>query len=619
MLSMAKLVKSLNAQLLKKQLRVYSQQIIQPAVQQVDSSNSDASSFQVGQNIHGFSVTEIDKIDEFNVTAIKLVHEKTKAEYLHLFRPDNNNVFCVSFRTTPMDSTGAPHILEHTVLCGSKLFPIRDPFFKMLNRSLATFMNAMTASDYTMYPFSTQNFSDYQNLQKIYLDAAFRPNIKELDFMQEGWRFENTNMKDDKSEITIKGVVYNEMKGSFSENDNIFCQKVQNALLPDHTYGVISGGDPFKIPDLTYDALKKFHSDHYHPSNSRVFSYGNFPLTPTLEYINKEYFSKYDYQETTHTLVPKQSHWEAPKTEHITCRFDTMGGPIDKQNSICVALLTNNVTDNYETFLMQFLTELLIRGPSSPFYKSLIEPNFSGGYTPCTGYDNQPYDCYFTIGLKGLDKKDFGKVVEEFDKTISNVIKTGFDAKHIESVLHRYELGIKHESTNFGLNLLFSLSSIWNHSGNIIESLKINNLIARLKEELKKDDKYLQKAVEKYFKNNKHRLILSMSPDKDYEVKQKELEKKMITEKVKALTAEQKKEVYKKALDLQKEQLAVLDTNILPTLTIGDINNEVERVCSEKIFIKPVHAQVRLFCLFLSRRRLFIEMFSKTNIDMNTV
>lgn len=167
---------------------------------------ADASSFRIGQTLHGFEVKDIQEINEFKLTALRLTHEKTNAEYLHLFREDSNNVFSVCFQTTPMDSSGSAHILEHTVLCGSDLFPVRDPFFKMLNRSLATSMNAHTGPDFTFYPFSTQNEQDYRNLQKIYLDAVFRPNIHELDFMQEGWRLEHTDPTNFDSKIIIKGI-----------------------------------------------------------------------------------------------------------------------------------------------------------------------------------------------------------------------------------------------------------------------------------------------------------------------------------------------------------------------------------------------------------------------------
>lgn len=557
-----------------------------------DSSISDINILKVGEDVHGFKVDDIQSVPEFNITAIRLTHELTKAQYLHLYRNDTNNVFSINFRTTPKDDTGVPHILEHTVLCGSKTFPVRDPFFKMLNRSLATFMNAMTGSDLTFYPFSTQNFSDYQNLQKIYLDAVFRPNLKLLDFMQEGWRLEYTDPADKKSDLTIKGVVYNEMKGAFSENERILEQKIQNLLLPDHTYGFISGGDPMKIPDLTWEGLREFHKVHYHPSNARFYSYGNFPLSPTLKFLNAEYLSKYDSQDVEHTAVPNQERWSDTKKEHITCRYENMRGPLEKQNFISISLLMSDIVDIYDTFLIQFLSELLIRGPSAPFYKSMIEPNFSGGYTQTTGYDTQVKDTVFTIGLQSIDKNDFEKVVALFDSTVDDVIEKGFDDKHIASVLHSYELSIKHESSNFGLNLLFSVTPLWNHYGDIISTLKVNDLISKLKKEMGKDKQYLQKTVKKHFKDNKHRLVLTMSADKDYEEKQLELEKQLIQQKTKPLTKDDREQIYLQGLALQKEQSAQQNTDVLPTLTMSDISTDVEKVPREKFRVGPVPTQV---------------------------
>lgn len=553
---------------------------------------SDIHNFKLGESFHGFKVKDVKDISEFRITAVYLTHEKTEAQYLHLYRNDNNNVFSINFRTTPMNSTGLPHILEHTVLCGSELFPVRDPFFKMLNRSLATFMNAMTGSDYTIYPFSTQNYSDYRNLQKVYLDAVFRPQLKELDFMQEGWRLENVNPNDIKSDIIIKGVVYNEMKGVFSENENILGQKLQNLILPDHTYGVISGGDPMEIPNLTWSDLKKFHVDHYHPSNCRFFSYGNFPLIPTLEYLNNEYLSKYALSLTSHTKVPKQKRWQEPKMEHVSCRFDTMGESIEKQNTMSISLLLSDGTDAYETFLMQFLTELLVKGPNAPFYKSMIEPNFSRGFTPSTGLDAQPRDSIFTIGLQGLKKEDMERVVKLFDETIESVIKKGFDPQHIESVLHRYELAIRHETKNFGLNLLFGIAPTWNHTTKVVPCLQVNQLIDRLRMELKTDPKYLQQIIKQYFKENKHRLILSMSPDKNYEANLEKLEKQLIKNKTKTLSDKDKKVIHEKCLNLQKEQQKPANTNLLPTLIIDDISAEVEKVDRVHVTLNNVQTQI---------------------------
>ncbi|CAG9764972.1 unnamed protein product [Ceutorhynchus assimilis] len=558
----------------------------------VSETRADISGLVPNEKIHGFIVKNVKDIPEFRIRAIYLEHEKTKSEYLHLYRDDSNNLFSINFRTTPTDSTGAPHILEHTVLCGSKLFPVRDPFFKMLNRSLATFMNAMTGSDYTIYPFSTQNYSDYKNLQRIYLDAVFNPVLSESDFMQEGWRLENKTVSDPKSDLVIKGVVYNEMKGVFSENENIFGQKLQNMILPDHTYGVVSGGEPSVIPNLTWEGLKEFHRGHYNPSNCRCLSYGNFPLLPSLEYINETYFKNYAYSHPINTVVPKQKRWSEPKREHITSRFDAMAEKFEKQNTIGISLLLSDCTDVYETFLMQFITQLLIKGPNAAFYKTLIEPNFSSGFTPSTGLDTQSRDTVFTISLKGITTEDFSKIEGIFNKTIDEVIEKGFTNDHIESVLHSYELMLKHESKNFGLNLLFGVTALWNHSNEVLTALEVNAVIEKLRSELKNNPKYLQETIKTYFKENNHKLVLTMSPDKEYEVKLEKAEIDLIKKKTKNLGDKDKKVIFEKCLELQKLQEATQNSNLLPTLQMDDINSDIEKINKVTVCINNVPTQI---------------------------
>lgn len=269
-----------------------------------------------------------------------------------------------------------------------------------------------------------------------------------------------------------------------------------------------------------------------------------------------------------------------------------MGKPFEKQNYLTVSLLLSDITDFYETFLMQFVTELLIKGPNSPFYKALIEPNFSGGYTSTTGFDSQPRDSVFTIGLQGLKQEDFPKIIDIYNKTIDDVIKTGFTQEHIESVLHRYELLIKHETRNFGLNLLFGIAATWNHTNNIIDSLEMNSLINKLKTELKNNPQYLQNVVQKYFKDNKHRLILTMSPDKEYDKKLEEMEHKLIEKKTKNLSDSDKKVIYEKGLELQKQQNEQPNMKLLPTLTMDDINEDVERIPREHAIFDSVQTQI---------------------------
>uniref|UniRef100_A0A669EED7 Pitrilysin metalloproteinase 1 n=1 Tax=Oreochromis niloticus TaxID=8128 RepID=A0A669EED7_ORENI len=376
------------------------------------SARERALQYQPGQKIHGFTVKEVVAVPDLFLTAVKLTHDKTGAQYLHAARDDSNNLFSVQFRTTPMDSTGVPHILEHTVLCGSEKYPCRDPFFKMLNRSLSTFMNAFTASDYTMYPFSTQNGKDFQNLLSVYLDAVFFPCLREQDFWQEGWRLENEDPTDPNSPLVFKGVVFNEMKGAFSDNERLYAQHLQNKLYPNHTYSVVSGGEPLAIPDLTWEQLKQFHATHYHPSNARFFTYGDLPLEPHLKQIQEEALSKFD-RINPKTEVPSQPRWTSPKEDHVTCSPDPLAPDPNKQNTVCVSYLLGDITDAFEGLTLSLLSSLMISGPNSPFYKSLIEPKLGTDFSSVVGYDGSTKEASFSIGLQGVDEEDIERPIRQ--------------------------------------------------------------------------------------------------------------------------------------------------------------------------------------------------------------
>lgn len=543
-----------------------------------------ATKMQPGKTAHGFNCSEVEHIKEYNMTAYFLTHEKTKTEYLHLERDDSNNVFSVGFRTTPLDSMGTPHILEHTVLCGSEKYPVRDPFFKMLNRSLATFMNALTGPDYTFYPFSSQNEVDYRNLQKVYLDAVFRPNLARLDFLQEGWRLEHKNLQDKSSDLVFKGVVYNEMKGAFSETSSLFGQKFINAILPQGTYGYVSGGDPLHIPNLTHEHLTKFHASCYHPSNARIYSYGNFPLEQNLKFLNEEYLTKYSYLNPANTVVSPQERWVQMKRAEASCRLDQFGGPIEKQNQIAIGYAMSDITNIYDTFMLTALAELMIIGPNSAFYKSLIEKNISGGYNSLTGYDNQIRDTLFVIGLRDIEKEKFPVVEKIVNQTIEELYNKGFDQDHIESVLHGFELSIKHQSPKFGLNLLFNLMPLWNHGGPILNALKVEELLEKLKKNLL-NPAYMKETIEKYFIQNNHKLIMTMQPDPHFDDIFNECEAKLLQSKVKDLTKEQKELIYKEGLALSAAQKKQENLEALPCLKIDDITlNKTAPALTHTIF-----------------------------------
>ncbi|XP_058838651.1 presequence protease, mitochondrial [Topomyia yanbarensis] len=563
-----------------------------PKVNPTVLSNTKASErYKPGGRYNGFICTRSQYIQDFNMTAYMFQHERSGLQYLHIDRNDTNNVFSINFRTTPFDSTGLPHILEHSVLCGSQRFPVRDPFFKMLNRSMATFMNAMTGPDYTLYPFSSTNEVDYRNLQSIYLDAVFRPNLKYLDFLQEGWRLEHSNLNDKKSELMFKGVVYNEMKGAFSENSAIFGQKFFNKILPDHTYGYVSGGDPLEIPKLSHEDLVNFHSKYYHPSNARIFSYGNFDLDKTMEFVHEQYLNDFEKIDSSYSIIPAQKRWTVPQQSHVHSRYDTMGAPLERQNQIAIGYLMTDITNVYESFLMYILSELLIKGPNSYFYKSLIEPNISGGYNQLTGFDPNIRDTMFVVGLQDVTADDFKKIQQIFDQTITEAIEKGFEKNHLESVLHHIELHMKHQSTKFGLGLLFNLTPLWNHNGDLLRTLNISSLVGELRRNLERDPAYLQKKIEFYFRNNKHRLTMTMSPDEHYDRKFNELEKKNLSEKINELTDDDKLKVFEDGLKLFEFQQAVPNTEILPCLKIDDIRKVSEESDIKSLVIKNVQTQ----------------------------
>lgn len=550
----------------------------------------------VDQTYHGFLCKFSEYYPEFNMTAYVLQHERMRTEYLHIDRKDPNNVFSVNFRTPPQDSSGLPHILEHIVLCGSQRYPVRDPFFKMLNRSLATFMNAMTGPDYTIYPFSSTNERDFRNLQKVYLDAVFCPNLRHMDFLQEGWRLEQNDLNDPNSEMSFKGVVFNEMKGAFATNDMIMNYGIMNNLLPDHTYGHVSGGWPLAIVNLTWEELVAFHKEHYHPSNAQIYSYGTFDVRKSLQYVNEEYLSKFEpLKNMWFCSVPSQRRWKRPRESCITGRFDSFGAPIEKQCQIAIGYMMCDVIEPFETFLLNVISELLVTGPNSPFYKTLIQPNVIGGsFGQMTGYNPQLKDTIFVVALQNINQKDFSLVEKLIDETIDNVIAEGFDAEHVQSVVNKIELTIKHQSEQFGLQLLVSFTPAWNHGAYVPEVLNMAKHLKELKGYLLDKD-FLKREVRELFKDNKHRLVVKMIPNENYEAEIQDAEKQLLNEKVKKLGADDRQKIQKTAQELLKEQQAPAhNTHLLPCLSMNDISKEIEELNTQHIIKNNIRAQLTL-------------------------
>lgn len=403
---------------------------------------------------------------------------------------------------------------------------------------------------------------------------------------------EHKELHNQESELIIKGVVYNEMKGAFSEKSQVFTQKLLNNVLPNHTYGHVSGGNPLEIPKLTHTDLVEFHRKYYHPSNARIFCYGSFDLTKTLQFVDEEYLSKHKCIDNSYSRIPPQTKWLQPRNVHVPGRLDSMGASFDRQNQIAIALLMCDITDIQECFELNVLSEVLIRGPNSNFYKSLIEPNFSGGYNQSTGFSADCKDTYFAVGLQDLKVEDFKKFTELFDQTVLCSIKEGFEPQHIESVLHNLELSLKHQSPHFGNAILFNSTSLWNHDGDVVNNLRVSEMIAKLRYRLKENKNYFQEKIEKYFINNKHKLTLTMSPDELYEENFKQAEAEMLKQKVDALDCNKLETIYQNGIKLEAAQKAKENADILPCLSISDVKEPPKLPKIEKKTIQNVPTQL---------------------------
>ncbi len=531
-----------------------------------------------GEIISGYEVRQIVNLSDINCVFYELNHLKTGSRHIHLSNSDKENTFSVVFKTVPSDSTGVAHILEHTVLCGSVKYPVRDPFFSMIRRSLNTFMNAFTSSDWTMYLFSTQNRKDYYNLMEVYLDAAFFPLLEELSFRQEGYRLEFDSPGSNLYNLVYKGIVYNEMKGAMSSPDQVMARSILNALYPLTTYGFNSGGDPAVMPSLTYENLKEFHSRHYHPSNAFFYTYGNLPLSESLSFIDEKVLNKFNLIDPE-TSVPSHPRWFKPKKMRYFYPLATNEDPT-KKSQVCMAWLMSDITDTFELLILVLLEHILIGNASSPIRKALIDSGLGSSLSDSSGYDSGNKDTMFACGLKDVKESDAEKIERIVFDTLSDLVKTGIDKNLIESAIHQVEFHRK-EVTNtpypYGIKLLLSISGSWLHGGDPARILNLNADLQRLRAELSKNS-FFENKINKYFIENKHRVLLILAPD--HHIDQKETER--ITaelERIKAGLTD--KDIWKIEEDmkcLEMLQVKKEDLSCLPTLEISDISSSVESI-----------------------------------------
>ncbi|MBQ3164798.1 MAG: insulinase family protein [Lachnospiraceae bacterium] len=533
------------------------------------------------EDVAAYKVVEKRKINDLNSMSYLLEHKKTGARVALISNDDNNKVFYIGFRTPPTDSTGVPHIIEHSVLCGSREFPVKDPFVELVKGSLNTFLNAMTYSDKTVYPVASCNDKDFQNLMHVYLDAVFYPNIykEEKIFQQEGWHYEMESVEDP---LTLNGVVYNEMKGAFSSPDDVHDREVLNSLYPDTAYGVESGGDPKAIPDLSYEEFLDFHGRYYHPSNSYIYLYGDMDMAEKLIWMDEHYLSHFDKMEIDSTLA-LQKPFDKPVT---VCKdYPVMEGESLEDNTyLSYNAVVGTSLDKELYYAMQIIDYAVCSASGAPLKLALIHKNI--GTEVYSIYENGIYQPYFSIVAKNANAVQKDEFVATIEDELARIVKEGLDKKALLAGLNYYEF--KYREADFGSypkGLMYGLQMFdsWLYDDNMpFDMIEANAVFKFLREKIETD--YYEQLIEKYLIHNNHKTVLVVSPKEGLTTK----EEKELADKL---------EAYKATLSQEELQKIVEDTHALhayqdaeetlenlekiPMLTRADMKKEAEGFVNE--------------------------------------
>src|SRR5436190_591817 len=387
--------------------------------------------------IGGYTITRREPLARLEGEYLELEHQRTGAKHIHIQCPDDNNAFAVFFSTPPPDSTGVAHILEHVVLAGSQRFPVRDPFFSLTRRTLATFMNALTGADWTMYLFSTRNATDYKTLLEVYLDATFFPHLSEDSFKQEGIRFEFEDPADPKSGLRYKGVVFNEMKGALATPGAAIDRAIGKALFPGLPYEHVSGGDPQDIPNLTWEQLRRFHGRYYHPSNAHFYTYGSQSLEATLDAIERNALSRFERIQAA-DAIPDVKRLKVP-TAAVEPYPAASGDDNSRKAEALTAWVTVPSADSFRNLAMKVLSEVLLSNAGSPLRKALIDSGLGSALADGSGLQDDYKESVFGAGLKGIVAEDAEKVQQVVLDTLERLADNGVEKEQVDAAIHHLE------------------------------------------------------------------------------------------------------------------------------------------------------------------------------------
>lgn len=534
------------------------------------------------EQLQAYTILEKKEIKELNSIGYLMKHNQTGAKIVLMENDDNNKVFCVGFRTPPKDSTGVAHIIEHSVLCGSDKFPVKDPFIELAKGSLNTFLNAMTFPDKTIYPVASCNEKDFQNLMDVYMDAVFHPNIyhEEKIFRQEGWHYEMESMDD---ELTINGVVYNEMKGAFSSPDDVLEREIMNSLYPHTSYAVESGGDPDVIPELTYEDFLAFHSRYYHPSNSYIYLYGDMDMAEKLRFLDEEYLSKYEALEVDSTLVEEPSFTEPVEVYKEYPITESESGKENTYLSYNISFGNNLDREQYIAF--QVIDYVLCSAPGAPLKQALIDKGI--GKDVYSSYENGIMQPYFSIVAKNADKEQLPEFLATIREELTKITEQGFDKKALRAGLNFYEFRFREaDFGSYPKGLMFGLMMFdsWLYDDNKpFVHIEANETYRKLKEAI--ETNYYEELVRDRLLHNQHKTVVVVEPVKGLTGRKEKELADALARKKSELSEAQLAEIVEQTKALkqyQEEPDTKENLEKIPLLTRADMKKEAENYVNQE-------------------------------------
>lgn len=536
----------------------------------------------------GFEFVRQQAIASLNIRVQEFRHRATGAQHIHLASDSPENVFLVALRTVPEDSTGVAHILEHTALCGSEKYPVRDPFFMMIRRSLNTFMNAMTSSDWTAYPFASLNRKDYFNLLDVYLDAVFFSRLDELDFCQEGHRLEFEVADNPDSPLMYKGVVYNEMKGAMSSVPATLWQTLCKYVFPTTTYHYNSGGDPECITDLSYAQLREFYRTHYHPSNATFMTFGDIPAAELQARFEEQALAR--FERLDHGIqVPLEKRYLAPVRVEEYYALDEDGDIANKTHHV-IAWLLGDATDQEAVMKAHLLNSVLLDNSASPLQKALETTALGSAPSPLCGLDDSMREMLFVCGIEGSNPDSADAFEQMVSEVLEEVADNGIPQEQLEASLHQIELQVREitgDAYPYGLQLLISMLTHTTHGGDPVAQLDLEPVLLQLREAIRDPD-FIKRLARELLVDNLHRVRLTLRPDTALSARRQQAEEQRLAAIKTQLSDSEKQQLVERAAALIQRQAQKDDDAMLPKVTLADVQSEMSYTAAERRIEEPV-------------------------------